>query len=147
MTQLNERLSQSRFLLGDKSDFNPESEIPALPFRFTVCDLRLYPTMIRFPIYATVFHCSKASLHSFPHIFRWLRDVYQIKIPSSKLQISDTIDIADARRSYCELFPLNPSGIVFQGPGAESMGLESPIDGFLDWRDAFYAHAEAAIKG
>ena len=100
-------------------------------WRFTECDLRLYPTLIRFdPIYATVFHCSKERLHAFPNLLRWLRDVYRIKVPSVERQIADTIDLDDALRSYCELFPLNPSGIVFDGPDLSSLELyrEPPLE-------------------
>lgn len=39
-------------------------------------------------------------------------------------QIRDTIDVDDARRSYSELFPLNPGGIVPSGPTLKDLQLE-----------------------
>eukprot|EP00210_Caulerpa_lentillifera_P004559 g4349.t1 len=106
---LEQHLMNSRFLTGEK---------------FTESDLRLYPTLIRFDsIYATIFHCSKKRFSNYPNLNRWLRDVYRIEIPSVELQIRHSIDLADARRSYCELFPLNPSGIIYHGPGELDQGL------------------------
>lgn len=87
--------------------------------------MRLYPTVIRFDaIYATVFRCSKRRFGQYPNLNRWLRDVFGIQIPTSRLQIPDSIDLVDARRSYCELFPLNPSGIVCDGPSEKDLGLD-----------------------
>ena len=56
-----------------------------------------------------------------------MRDVWQIQVPGSKLQVSDTIDIDAAAASYySSLFPVNPSGIVPSGPRASDLRLSQP---------------------
>ena len=41
------------------------------------------------------------------------------------MQIRDSIDVADACRSYfSQLFPLNPGGIVPSGPTLEDLNLD-----------------------
>jgi len=114
LDDLEDRLSRSRFLLGDK---------------FTEADLRLYPTIVRFDaVYAGIFRCGRRTIRGdYPNLQAWMRDVYQIKMPGGGLQVSDTIDVDAARHSYyTSLFPLNPSGIVPAGPTAADLGLGLP---------------------
>ncbi|KAL3140007.1 hypothetical protein ABBQ38_004290 [Trebouxia sp. C0009 RCD-2024] len=105
-----QRLSQHRFLVGNK---------------LTEADLRLYPTIIRYDsAYAILFKCSRRRVSDYPHLQAWLRDMYQLKVPSEGLQIKDSIDVADACRSYfSQLFPLNPGGIVPAGPTLDDLDL------------------------
>ncbi|KAG1674958.1 hypothetical protein FOA52_014753 [Chlamydomonas sp. UWO 241] len=104
LDMLEERLSRSRFLLGD---------------RFTQADLWLFPTISRFDsVYAGIFRCGRKLVRAdYPNLQAWLRDVWQLQVPGSGLQVPDTIDIDAARSSYYgSLFPVNPSGIVAAGP-------------------------------
>ncbi|GMH44652.1 hypothetical protein BSKO_12604 [Bryopsis sp. KO-2023] len=114
LDELEARLGETRFILGDK---------------FTETDLRLYPTIIRFDVaYATIFKCSKRRISDYPNLQGWLRDVYQLEMPGQSLQIGDTFDADDARRSYSELFPLNPGGIVPSGPTLSDLRLDEPAN-------------------
>mmetsp|Transcript_1741 Transcript_1741/g.4385 ORF Transcript_1741/g.4385 Transcript_1741/m.4385 type:complete len:426 (+) Transcript_1741:121-1398(+) len=113
LDDLEARLSQSRFLLGD---------------RLTEADIRLLPTISRFDaVYASIFKCNKKRIMDYPNLSAWLRDMWQIKVDGSSLQVCDTLDIDAARHSYhSSLFPLNPSGIVPFGPTQADLNLEEP---------------------
>jgi len=106
-------LSKQRFLMGDK---------------FTEADLRLFPTLMRFDCaYVVLFKCSRKRIMDYPNISAWLKDVYQLPCDVDGLQVADTFNMDDARRSYFEqLFPLNPGGIVPSGPTLSDMGLDNP---------------------
>ncbi|BDA40825.1 Glutathione S-transferase omega-like 2 [Coccomyxa sp. Obi] len=107
-----QRLSQHRFLIGD---------------RFTEADLRLYPTVVRYDgMYATLFKCCRKRITDYPSLSAWLRDVYQIIIgDASQMQIRTSFDLDEARRSYfTSLFPLNPGGIVPVGPTLQDLALD-----------------------
>ena len=46
------------------------------------------------------------------------------------LQVKDTYSVAAAQRSYYgQLFPLNPSGIIPEGPTAHDLGLDASANG------------------
>lgn len=63
------------------------------------------------------------------------------------LQIRDTFDVDEARRSYfSSLFPLNPGGIVPAGPTAEDLRLtEDPKRGPRDIQSIFHRKAQLAL--
>ncbi|PNW72916.1 hypothetical protein CHLRE_14g611517v5 [Chlamydomonas reinhardtii] len=66
----------------------------------------------------------------YPHLAGWARDIWQLQVPGSLVQISDTLDLDAARRSYfSSLFPLNPGGIVPAGPTAADLQLGSRAPG------------------
>ncbi|KAF5839548.1 glutathione S-transferase [Dunaliella salina] len=113
LDELEARLSQSRFLLGD---------------RLTEADIRLLPTISRFDaVYASIFKCNKKRIMDYPNLSAWLRDMWQVEVDGSSLQVRDTLDIDAARHSYhSSLFPLNPSGIVPYGPTQADLDLEKP---------------------
>lgn len=109
--------------------------------------MRLYPTIIRFDTaYATLFKCSKRRIVDYPNLHGWLRDVYQIEFPNQSLQIKDTFDADDARRSYSELFPLNPGGIVPSGPTTEDLNLGKPVDRGSHHINDVFIMKEAAVE-
>lgn len=57
--------------------------------RLTEADLRLYPTIIRYDsAYAILFKCSRRRVSDYPHLQAWLRDMYQLKVPSDGLQVT-----------------------------------------------------------
>uniref|UniRef100_A0A7S0WJ40 GST C-terminal domain-containing protein n=1 Tax=Chlamydomonas leiostraca TaxID=1034604 RepID=A0A7S0WJ40_9CHLO len=113
LDELEARLSDSRFLLGDK---------------LTEADVRLFPTVVRFDaVYAHIFKCSRKRMADYPNLSGWMRDMWQIQVPGSTLQVSGTVDIDAARNSYyTNLFPLNPSGIIPSGPTFHDLKLDAP---------------------
>uniref|UniRef100_A0A7S0DF75 GST C-terminal domain-containing protein n=2 Tax=Amorphochlora amoebiformis TaxID=1561963 RepID=A0A7S0DF75_9EUKA len=120
LDKLEEMLSKSRFLLGDK---------------VTESDIRLLPTMARFDsVYNPFFKCTTRTIKSMPNIQGWLQDMYQIP------GVPETLDLDDAIRSYySNLFPLNPSGIVAKGP---PFNTTDPKRGSHVKQDLFYDKAE-----
>lgn len=114
LDELDQRLSRQRFLMGDK---------------FTEADLRLFPTVVRFDaVYSTIFRCTRRRISDYQFLTQWMRDVWQLTVPSSAMQVKDTVDVDACRRSYfTNLFPLNPSGIVPSGPTAEDLLLDAPV--------------------
>ncbi len=57
--------------------------------RFTEADLRLYPTIIRYDsVYTTLFKCARRRVSDYPALERWRRDVYNLRTPSSSLQVA-----------------------------------------------------------
>ncbi|WIA16996.1 hypothetical protein OEZ85_013909 [Tetradesmus obliquus] len=115
LQELEQQLGQSRFLLGD---------------RVTEADLRLFPTIVRFDAaYAGLFRCGRRRVADYPNLQGWMRDVWQIKVPGSSMQVPDTVDVDGCRRSYySSLFPLNPSGIIPSGPTAADLQLDLPAN-------------------
>lgn len=105
-------LSSSRFLLGDK---------------VTEADVRLFPTIIRFDsAYATLFRCSRRRIAGgYPNLQRWLREMHGLRMPGCGTGVKETIDVGRARESYFgQLFPLNPSGIVAEGPSVRHTAMQ-----------------------
>lgn len=134
---LEQRLADNRFLLGD---------------RVTEADLRLYPTIVRFDgSYYTLFKCSRRRIQDYPNLHAWMRDMHNLPLNGGAgLQIRDTFDVDDARRSYfSQLFPLNPGGIVPCGPTAQELGLDRPADrGPIHAEDVFFLRQDvAAVAG
>ena len=120
---LDDRLSKSRFLCGD---------------RVTESDLRLFPTIARFDAaYATLFKCSSRRVGDLPHLEAWMRDFYLLP------GVRETVDVDGYRTSYFgQLFPLNPGGIVPIGPTARDLGLGvDPGRGSRAREDAFHFKA------
>jgi putative glutathione S-transferase len=65
--------------------------------RLTEADLRLYPTIIRYDsAYAILFKCSKHRVSDYPNLKAWLRDMYQLKVPSSGLQVGNAETVQSA---------------------------------------------------
>jgi len=65
--------------------------------RLTEADLRLYPTIIRYDsAYAILFKCSKHRVSDYPNLKAWLRDMYQLKVPSSGLQVGNVETVQSA---------------------------------------------------
>jgi putative glutathione S-transferase len=120
---LDDRLSKSRFLCGD---------------RVTESDVRLFPTIARFDAaYATLFKCSSRRVGDLRNLQDWMRDFYLLP------GVSDTVDVDGYRTSYFgQLFPLNPGGIVPIGPTARDLGLGvDPGRGSRAREDAFHFKA------
>ncbi|KAK9868292.1 hypothetical protein WJX84_005861 [Apatococcus fuscideae] len=126
------KLGENRFLTGS---------------RFTLADLQLFPTIVRFDaMYATLFKCSRKRIQDYPNLQGWLRDVYQFQTNPDGMQVCDTINIDDARRSYFgSLFPLNAGGIVPTGPTLADLRLDTDHQrGSIKHSDIFHIAASTA---
>lgn len=102
-------LSKQSYLCGDQ---------------FTVADVRLLPTVLRFDgAYAPLFRAAggHTRIRDYPHLYAWLKRCWK-EYPS----VAQSIDLEDACGSYFkQLFPLNPGGISPSPPmSAKILGLE-----------------------
>ncbi len=109
LERCNRILSSNRYLCGDQ---------------FTVADVRLLPTILRFDgAYAPLFRAAggHTRIRDYPQLHAWLQRCWK-EFPA----VSQSIDLADACASYfAQLFPLNPGGIVPSPPvSAKILGLE-----------------------
>ena len=94
---LEERLSHSRYLFGDK---------------ITESDVRLYVTLVRFDVaYYNGFFLNRNRISEFPNLWGYVRDLY------SQKGFGDTTDL-DAIKKHYHLCAVsnNPYGIVPKGP-------------------------------
>ncbi|HIK36512.1 MAG: glutathione S-transferase C-terminal domain-containing protein [Geminocystis sp.] len=93
LDEIDSHLKSNRYLCGDN---------------FTLADVRLFPTLIRFDaIYYPLFKCSIRPLQSYQHISRYLQDINNLP------GIRNTYCLDTIKKDYySSLFPLNPSGII-----------------------------------
>ena len=154
LDELEARLSDSRFLLGDK---------------FTDADLRLFPAISRFDaVYVPLFRAAADPVAlRWPAVHAWCCDISRLDTSndgssgggdgdcegtnnnpasssssssSSSSRLGDTIDVAAAKKSYfTSLFPLNPSGIVPVGSGGREAA--------ASWQEGEAAAALAGKRG
>ncbi len=91
--ELDERLSQRRFLFGDS------------PLE---TDWRLFTTLVRFDaVYQIHFKCSLRKLVEYPRLWPYARDLYQWP------GVADTVAFDEIRAHYYRTHPMiNPSGLV-----------------------------------
>lgn len=94
---LENKLSQQRYLLGDK---------------MTEADWRLFTTLIRFDaVYHGHFKCNRQTLSSFKHISGYVRELYQVQ------GIADTVNMHHIKTHYyASHVGINPTAIVPKGP-------------------------------
>jgi len=78
----------------------------------TLADVRLFPTLIRWEtVYAPLFGCSASPLWMLPELWKWRQRFLSLS------GVEATCDAAAWRHDYFgALFPLNPGGIVPDGP-------------------------------
>lgn len=97
LDQLEERLSQKRFLVGDY---------------FTEADLRLFTTLVRFdPVYVTHFKCDLRRIADYRALSGYLREIYQMA------NIAETVDMDHIRHHYYRSHrTINPTGVISVGP-------------------------------
>ena len=97
LDDLDRRLSESRYLLGDRP---------------TEADWRLFPTLARFDVaYYGAFKCNLRRLIDYPNLWPYARELYQWP------GVADTVDFGIYKRGYFSRSPLrNPHGIVPKGP-------------------------------
>lgn len=93
---LDERLSENRYLLGD---------------RLTEADWRLFPTLVRFDTaYHGNFKCNLKRIQDYPNLWGYTRELYQIP------GIADTVDLNRIKAGYYSIAAVNPTQIVPAGP-------------------------------
>jgi putative glutathione S-transferase len=102
LDEIEETLSTHRYLCGD---------------RLTLADVRLFTTLFRFDIvYYGLFKCNRRRIQDYLHLGAYLRDVYQYP------GVADTCNLDAVKRDYYgNLFPLNPGGIIPDGPDMNSL--------------------------
>ncbi|WP_415888966.1 glutathione S-transferase family protein [Neptuniibacter sp. SY11_33] len=97
LDQLEARLSQQRFLVGNQ---------------FTEADLRLFTTLVRFdPVYVTHFKCDLRRIADYSALSGYLREIYQMA------NIAETVDMDHIRHHYYRSHrTINPTGVISVGP-------------------------------
>ena len=94
---LEDRLADSRYLMGDK---------------ITEADVRLFTTLVRFdPVYHGHFKCNRNKLTEMPNLWGYARDLFQTP------GFGDNVDFQQIKDHYYKVHTdLNPLGIVPLGP-------------------------------
>jgi putative glutathione S-transferase len=97
---LDDRLSQSRFLCGD---------------RLTEADVRLFTTLVRFDaVYHGHFKCNIRRIVDYRHLWAYTRDIFQHP------GVAATVDLGHIKRHYYMSHRrINPTGIVPAGPAID----------------------------
>jgi len=97
---LEERLGQSRFLLGDA---------------LTEADIRLFTTLVRFDaVYHGHFKCNVRRIVDYPNLWGYTRDIYQMPA------VAPTVNFLHIKRHYYMSHKqINPTGIVPIGPALD----------------------------
>ena len=97
LDQVEEILEQNTYLLGSE---------------MLECDLRLFPTLLRFdPVYVGHFKCNKKRIIDYQNINRYLQSI------KSNSKIKPTINIDHIKTHYYGSHPtINPNGIIPTGP-------------------------------
>ncbi|MEQ9670099.1 glutathione S-transferase family protein [Coleofasciculus sp. G2-EDA-02] len=102
LDEIDEVLETNRYLCGD---------------RVMLADVRLFTTLFRFDIvYYGLFKCNRRRIKDYQNLGAYLRDLYQLP------GVADTCDLESVKRDYYgNLFPLNPGGIIPNGPDVSSL--------------------------
>jgi putative glutathione S-transferase len=97
---LEERLGQSRFLVGDS---------------LTEADIRLFTTLVRFDaVYHGHFKCNVRRIVDYPNLWGYTRDIYQMPA------VTPTVNFLHIKRHYYMSHKqINPTGIVPIGPALD----------------------------
>ena len=97
LDRLEERLSKSRYLVGD---------------RITEADWRLFTTLVRFdPVYHGHFKCNIRRLADYPNLWGYTRELYQVP------GVARTVNMTHIKEHYYRSHEtVNPTRIVPKGP-------------------------------
>lgn len=97
LDEIDRVLQTNRYLCGDN---------------LTLADVRLFTTLFRFDVvYYGLFKCNRRRIQDYPNLSRYLRELYHLP------GVASTCDIEAIKRDYYgNLFPLNPGGIIPNGP-------------------------------
>ncbi|MEM9971352.1 MAG: glutathione S-transferase family protein [Pseudomonadota bacterium] len=102
MDLLEDRLSKSRYLMGD---------------HVTEADWRLVPTLFRFdPVYHLHFKCNRKRLIDYPNLWAYTRELYQWQTPDGG-RVADTVNFDHIVRHYHYSHEtINPHRIIPTNP-------------------------------
>lgn len=80
--------------------------------QITLADVRLFTTLFRFDaVYYSLFKCNRRRIQDYANLGPYLRDIYQWP------GVAATCDLEAVKQDYYgNLFPLNPGGIIPEGP-------------------------------
>ncbi|ACB52533.1 unknown [Crocosphaera subtropica ATCC 51142] len=94
---IEERLSHSRYLMGDQ---------------LTEADWRLFTTLVRFdPVYVGHFKCNKKRIADYPNLWGYVRELYQFP------KVAETVNFKHIKGHYYQSHKtINPTGVVPVGP-------------------------------
>ncbi|RLQ88359.1 glutathione S-transferase family protein [Notoacmeibacter ruber] len=97
LDKLEQRLAESRYLVGD---------------RFTEADIRLFTTLIRFDaVYHYHFKCNRNRIDEMPNLAGYMREIYQMD------GVAETVRMDHIKGHYYTSHPdVNPTRIVPKGP-------------------------------
>jgi putative glutathione S-transferase len=97
LDEIDATLEKSRYLCGDK---------------VTLADVRLFTTLFRFDVaYYGLFKCNRRRIRDYQNLEPYLRDLYQLP------GVASTCNLESVKQDYYgNLFPLNPGGIIPDGP-------------------------------
>ena len=97
LDDMEERLSHSRFLAGD---------------RLTEADIRLFTTLVRFDaVYVGHFKCNLRRIEDYPNLSSYLRDIYQMA------GVGETVNMLHIKAHYYGSHEtINPTRVVPKGP-------------------------------
>ena len=103
---LEERLGQSRFLMGDN---------------LSEADIRLFTTLVRFDVvYNGHFKCNIRRIADYKHLWAYTRDIFQLP------GVAPTVNFQHIKRHYYMSYKrINPTGIVPVGP---ALDFEAPAE-------------------
>lgn len=97
LDEIDAELATHRYLCGD---------------RLTLADVRLFTTLFRFDVvYYGLFKCNRRRIRDYAHLSGYVQELYQWP------GVADTCNLEVVKRDYYgNLFPLNPGGIIPDGP-------------------------------
>ena len=97
LDKVEDRLSTSRYLVGDK---------------ITEADWRLFTTLVRFdPVYVGHFKCNQKRLIDYENLWNYCKELYQVK------GVAETCKIENAKKHYyMSHTSINPTRVVPKGP-------------------------------
>lgn len=103
LEEMEERLSRSRYLVGD---------------RITEADWRLFTTLIRFDaVYYSHFKCNMRRISDYPNLSNYVRELYQVP------GIAETVNMLHIKHHYFGSHEtINPTRIVPKGPALDFAG-------------------------
>ena len=102
LDEIDSVLATSRYLCGNN---------------LTLADVRLFTTLFRFDVvYYGLFKCNRRRIQDYEHLGGYLRDIYQLT------GVEATCSLEDVKKDYYgNLFPLNPGGIIPNGPDIKNL--------------------------
>jgi glutathionyl-hydroquinone reductase len=126
-----EQACQELFACLDELDAHLANRRYLCGSQLTLADVRLFTTLFRFDtVYYSLFKCSRRRIQDYPQLSGYLRDLYQLP------GVAATCNLEAVKRDYYgNLFPLNPGGLIPDGPeldlgqphGRERLGEALPI--------------------